>query len=85
MMRRTDPIKTLFTAAVSAAMLSTLCVTAGAQQPKKRPHVIVVGVNGMEWDFIRPLLMKGEMPNLASIIQRGVYGKMQTLSAPNCP
>jgi predicted AlkP superfamily phosphohydrolase/phosphomutase len=39
----------------------------------------------MEWDIIRPLLMKGEMPNLASVIQRGVYGKMQTLPAPNCP
>ncbi len=75
----------LFTAAVSAAMLSQLCLTATAQQPEKRPRVIVVGVNGMEWDIIRPLLMKGEMPNLASVIQRGVYGKMQTLSAPNCP
>jgi predicted AlkP superfamily phosphohydrolase/phosphomutase len=81
----TNSIKTLFTVAVSGALLSCLCVTAVAQQPKKRPHVIVVGVNGMEWDIIRPLLMKGEMPNLASVIQRGVYGKMRTLSAPNCP
>ena len=50
-----------------------------------RPHVIVVGVNGMEWDLIRPLLLKGEMHNLATVIQRGVYGKMKTLTAPNCP
>jgi predicted AlkP superfamily phosphohydrolase/phosphomutase len=49
------------------------------------PHVIVVGVNGMEWDIIRPLLLRGELPMLASVIQRGVYGKMKTLSAPNCP
>jgi predicted AlkP superfamily phosphohydrolase/phosphomutase len=39
----------------------------------------------MEWDIIRPLLMKGQMPSLASVIQRGVYGKMRTLPAPNCP
>ena len=50
-----------------------------------RPHVIVVGVNGMEWDIIRPLLIRGELHNLATVIQRGVYGKMKTLSAPNCP
>ncbi len=52
---------------------------------QSRPHVIVVGVNGMEWDIIRPLLLRGELPMLASVIQRGVYGKMKTLSAPNCP
>lgn len=54
-------------------------------QPESRPHVIVVGVNGMEWDIIRPLLLKGELHNFAEVIERGVYGKMRTLSAPNCP
>ena len=54
-------------------------------QPDSRPHVIVVGVNGMEWDIIRPLLLRGELRNFAEVIQRGVYGKMRTLSAPNCP
>jgi len=54
-------------------------------QTESRPHVIVVGVNGMEWDIIRPLLLKGELHNFAEVIQRGVYGKMKTLSAPNCP
>jgi predicted AlkP superfamily phosphohydrolase/phosphomutase len=50
-----------------------------------RPHVIVVGVNGMEWDIVRPLLLRGELHNMATVIQRGVYGKLKTLSAPTCP
>src|SRR5258705_1023451 len=50
-----------------------------------RPHVVVVSVNGMEWDILRPLLLRGDLPNLAKLIQKGVYGKLQTLSAPNCP
>src|SRR5437016_9556700 len=29
-----------------------------------RPCVIVLGVNGAEWDILRPLLVRGEMPNL---------------------
>ena len=70
---------------VLAVMITFLYVPAFAQQPKSRPRVVVVGVNGMEWDIIRPLLMKGQMPRLASVIQRGVYGKMRTLPAPNCP
>src|SRR5580693_1216038 len=59
----------------------------GQQQnpPKSKPRVIVVGVNGMELDIIRPLLLKGRMPNLSSVIERGAYGKLRTVSAPNCP
>jgi len=50
-----------------------------------RPRVIVLGVNGAEWDILRPLLVRGEMPNLARVIGRGISGKMRTISAPNCP
>jgi len=47
--------------------------------------VVVIGVNGMDLDIIRPLLLQGKMPNLASVIKKGAYGKLRTLSAPNCP
>jgi predicted AlkP superfamily phosphohydrolase/phosphomutase len=49
------------------------------------PRVLVVGVNGAEWDIIRPLVLKGEMPNLAKLMENGVSGKLQTTSTPNCP
>jgi len=52
---------------------------------KPRPHVVVIGVNGMEWDFIRPLLLRGEMPNLSRVLHSGVYGKLRTVGSPNCP
>src|SRR6266436_5872407 len=52
---------------------------------KPKPHVVVIGVNGMELDVIRPLILQGKMPNLASVIKRGTYGKLRTVSAPNCP
>src|SRR5256885_13307018 len=52
---------------------------------KAKPRVIVVGVNGMEMDIIRPLLVKGQMPNLSKVIEKGAYGKLRTVSAPNCP
>jgi len=52
---------------------------------KNQPHVVVVGVNGMELDVIRPLLLKGDLPNLAKVIKNGAYGKLRTLNAPNCP
>ena len=52
---------------------------------KPKPKVVVVGVNGMELDIIRPLLLRGELPNLAKVIKNGAYGKLQTVNAPNCP
>src|SRR5437899_6982152 len=65
-----------------------LAVPVFAQQQtasKPKPRVIVVGVNGMEMDIIRPLMLKGQMPNLSKVIENGAYGKLRTVSAPNCP
>lgn len=71
---------------VVLAFLSPLLL---AQNPQpalvSTPHVIVLGVNGAEWDILKPLLVRGEMPNLAHVIQHGVSGKLRTVSAPNCP
>lgn len=45
----------------------------------------MLGVNGAELDIIRPLIVRGEMPNLAKVMENGVSGKLRTISAPNCP
>jgi predicted AlkP superfamily phosphohydrolase/phosphomutase len=55
------------------------------QSAPAKPRVVVIGVNGMELDVIRPLLVQGEMPNLSRIIKNGAYGKLRTVSFPNCP
>lgn len=69
---------------VASALVAETPQAAPAQK-SARPRVIVLGVNGMEWDVVRPLLLRGEMPNLARVIDNGVHGKLKTLSAPNCP
>ena len=69
----------LLAACIAAATLSA------QTSPPLKPRVIVIGVNGMEWDILRPLLLQGELPNLDKLIHVGVYGKLRTLPAPNCP
>ena len=81
-MRRNNSLLKLLMGVVALVLMGV--VPAGSQI-KPRPHVIVIGVNGMEWDFIRPLLLRGDLPHFAEVIQHGVYGKMRTVSAPNCP
>ncbi len=77
----------LFSAFALALLASSpVPVFAQAQSATKaKPHVVVIGVNGMELDVIRPLLLEGKMPNLSSVIKKGAYGKLRTVSAPNCP
>ncbi|HLM82459.1 MAG TPA: alkaline phosphatase family protein [Terriglobales bacterium] len=75
-------------ALVALLAIPLVCVESPAHSQNMspaKPKVIVIGVNGMEWDILRPLLLEGKLPNLASLIKRGVYGKLRTVSAPNCP
>jgi len=46
--------------------------------PKPKPRVVVIGLNGMELDVIRPLLLQGKMPSAASAI----HDKVSTATAP---
>lgn len=70
----------LLTAVLGAALFAQ-----NQSSAKPRPKVVVIGVNGMEWDILRPMLVQGKLPNLAKVIKNGTYGKLQTVSAPNCP
>src|SRR5437762_10895850 len=70
---------------LSALLLAVPVFAQQHKDAKPKPRVIVLGVNGMELDIIRPLLVKGQMPNLSKVIEKGAYGKLRTVSAPNCP
>jgi predicted AlkP superfamily phosphohydrolase/phosphomutase len=79
-------LRRIFSALIlSVFLLPGFAAAQDAKPAKPKPKVIVVGVNGMELDIIRPLLLKGQMPNLASVVNRGAYGKLRTVSSPNCP
>ena len=37
-------------------------------------RVLVVGWDGVDWKILRPMLDRGELPNLAALIDRGAHG-----------
>ena len=69
------------------SLIFSLIPVASQSQATAKPKakVVVIGVNGMEWDILRPLLVQGKLPNLAKVIESGTYGKLRTVSSPNCP
>jgi predicted AlkP superfamily phosphohydrolase/phosphomutase len=71
--------------ALICSFLSFPLVAQNQSTLKPKPRVVVVGVNGMELDVIRPLILEGKLPNLARVIKNGAYGKLRTVSSPNCP
>lgn len=42
-------------------------------------RVLLIGWDGADWQMIRPLLAAGQMPNLDSLIRRGVSGNLATI------
>ena len=44
-----------------------------------RHPVVVIGVDGIEWDVALPMLAAGELPNIARLMESGSFGKLGTL------
>ncbi len=49
------------------------------------PKVIIIGIDGGCWDYIDPLLGKGELPNLQRLIDNGLRGVLKSTMPPITP
>jgi predicted AlkP superfamily phosphohydrolase/phosphomutase/tetratricopeptide (TPR) repeat protein len=47
--------------------------------------LLLVGWDAADWKVIRPLLAKGEMPNLAGLMSQGAHGNIATIYPPLSP
>ena len=49
------------------------------------PPVLLVGIDGLEWDVMLPLLQQGKMPTMTALMARGTYGLLATLTPAVSP
>jgi len=47
--------------------------------------VLVIGLDGADFRFIRPLIKEGRLPNLSRFIQQGAYSRLATTIPPTSP
>ena len=47
-----------------------------------RRKAIILGLDGATWDVLLPRVDQGEMPNLAGLLERGVWGGLQSTTPP---
>jgi len=71
--------------AVALALVATAFggVGAGAQTPIE--NVIVLGIDGLDYDFVRQLVDEGRMPNFARLEREGQFGPLETAASPQSP
>ncbi|HEX9793596.1 MAG TPA: alkaline phosphatase family protein [Planctomycetota bacterium] len=60
----------------AAAILALL--TAGCGSGYEGPPVVVIGMDGLEWSVLGPLVVAGRAPNFAALIARGTAGALAT-------
>ena len=65
--------------------LSLMAVACGRQAPKAekpgafaRAPILLVGLDGFEWNAVLPLLRQGELPTIAALLQHGAYGTLES-------
>jgi len=61
-------------------LVLVLALAACGTAPKARTaRVLLIGLDGAEWNLMRPLMEKGEMPNLKRLADSGVWGDLRSL------
>ena len=63
-------------------LLLALVLSLGAgckSSPDEKVKVLLLGLDGLEWAVLLPLLERGELPHMASLMQRGSYGQIESL------
>jgi Flp pilus assembly protein TadD/predicted AlkP superfamily phosphohydrolase/phosphomutase len=61
--------------------LEPLRVEAGAEAPAPLPtRLLVIGLDGADWEILDPLMEQGRLPHLESLIRRGARAKLLSIS-----
>jgi Type I phosphodiesterase / nucleotide pyrophosphatase len=54
-----------------------------AQDPDSR--FVLIGLDGADWRYIEPLIARGELPNIATLRERGTWGPLATFKPTKSP
>ncbi len=64
--------------ALHARGLSSLSIP-GARGPDDLPRVLIVGVDGADWEKLEPLIQSGALPTFQRLTENGCYGPLMSI------
>jgi hypothetical protein len=50
-----------------------------------KQRLLLIGLDGASWEFMEPLIARGDLPNIAELRNRGAWGKLTTLKPTLSP
>ena len=53
-----------------------------AVEAGQRPRLLVIGIDTATFDAVLPLASQGRLPFIASLLQRGAYGRLESIAPP---
>jgi hypothetical protein len=59
-------------------LLAALAGCDGTRREARAP-VLILAVDGLEWDVLLPLVQRGEAPAFAGLMRRGVFGELESM------
>jgi tetratricopeptide (TPR) repeat protein/predicted AlkP superfamily pyrophosphatase or phosphodiesterase len=65
-------------AAIVSSVLALAALALGGCSGGRHPRVVVIGMDGLEWAILRPLLDRGELPNFARFVNEGASGPLRS-------
>jgi predicted AlkP superfamily phosphohydrolase/phosphomutase len=73
------------TRTILLAALPALLVACGGTPAQRSERVFLIGVDGVTWTLLDPLLAQGRMPNLAALIAEGTRSELQSMIPTKSP
>ncbi len=74
----------LLAIALGAAVVLLTSCGSSEMKPSER-KVMIIGVDGLEWDIMGPMLEAGRLPNFARVLSEGAWGEVRSLDILESP
>lgn len=65
---------------VALCTLLSSC-THDRETPEENPRVLILGIDGLEWDILDRYFEQGRLPALKKLVKEGASGRLKTVSA----
>lgn len=70
---------------ILALLAATACGGPSEQEVAPAPQILLVGMDGLEWRVLLPLVQTGDLPVFSRLMRDGSYGKLATLKPTSSP
>ncbi|MEJ2721608.1 MAG: alkaline phosphatase family protein, partial [bacterium] len=70
---------------LTAVFLGGCSKKSGDSQESSRPPILLIGLDGVEWNVVKPLVDAGKLPVMADLMNRGSYGYIESMRPTYSP